>query len=174
MPGVIMSLQFEGGIVSEIAGFLAGIGIPVRSGDVGEDSFLPGILVRNGGLVIDEGRLLYPGDLLHEAGHLAFAPSAVRPTLNGEIVIPGVIAGVVEVQAMCWSYAACLYLGIDAETVFHEAGYYGRSASLLLSFESGIYIGLPGLEAAGMAYSPQTAAKLGVDPFPAMVRWLVD
>jgi hypothetical protein len=37
----------------------------------------------NGGLVYDWERLTWPGDLLHEAGHIAVIPAALRPTIGG-------------------------------------------------------------------------------------------
>ena len=169
-----MNHRFRDPITDKIAAFLVEIGIPVSQGPVAAGSFLPGVAVASGGLVVDEAGLLYPGDLLHEAGHLAFAPSAIRATLSGEIVIPGVNADVVEVQAICWSYAASIFLDIAPEIVFHENGYRGRSASILLSFGMGVYVGLPGLEAAGMAFGPAEAARREIEPFPAMQKWLLD
>lgn len=169
-----MPNSYKDPLVQKVAAFLNEIGIAVESGDVPDDTFLPGVLVRNGGLVIDESKLLHPGDMLHEAGHIAFAPGELRPTLNGEIVLPDVNADVVEVQAICWSYAACVHLRIEPEIVFHEHGYHGRSAGILFNFKLGIYIGLPGLESARMAYSHHTANELGVAPFPRMQKWLAD
>ena len=61
-----------------IVQFLTSIGIDVRAGQVGDDTFLPGIQVDHGALVVDESRLSYPGDLLHEAGHLAVGPPGKR------------------------------------------------------------------------------------------------
>lgn len=169
-----LSEEISGGLTEQIAAFLKTIGIPVVVGEVPRDTFLPGILVHQGGLVVDPRTLLYPGDLLHEAGHLAFAPASLRRSLSGEVVIPGVSAEVVEVQAICWSYAACLYLTIDPAFVFHPDGYHGRSESILLNFRLGNYLGLPGLEAAGMAFSPVKALERGVEPFPVMQKWLAD
>jgi len=60
-------------IAKRICTFLVSIGLPVRTGAVPGPSFLPGIAIEHGVLVFDEDRLLYPGDLLHEAGHLAEA-----------------------------------------------------------------------------------------------------
>ena len=37
-----------------IAGFLRDIGLTISFGEVADDTFLPGILVKDGGLVIDE------------------------------------------------------------------------------------------------------------------------
>lgn len=169
-----MAKPYENPITDKIAAFLKYIGISVTRGIVPDDAFLPGILVRNGGLIVDESKLLYPGDLLHEAGHLAFAPSAIRRSLSGEVVLPGVVSDVIEVQAILWSYAAAVHLRIQPEIVFHEDGYRGRSKRILFNFSIGNFIGLPGMEREGMAYSLNRAAELGVAPFPAMQKWLVD
>ncbi len=169
-----MATTFKNPLTQKIAIFLNEIGIPVASGEIPHKTFLPGVLVDKGGLVIDEAKLLYPGDMLHEAGHLAFAPWAIRPTLSGEIVLPGVNPDVTEVQAISWSYAAAVRLQIDPEIVFHADGYRGRSEGILFNFSIGIYLGLPGLEREGMAYSPSRAAEIGVSAFPTMQKWLAD
>ncbi len=157
-----------------IAGFLRDIGLNVSFGSVPDDTFLPGILVKDGGLVIDAAKLRYPGDLLHEAGHLAFAPAAIRPTISGEVVLPGVNAAVVEVQAIAWSYAAAVFLGIDPAVVFHQDGYHGKSEAILFNLSIGNILGLAGLSEHGMAYSPSRAAELDLAPFPVMHKWLAD
>jgi hypothetical protein len=169
-----MDIDFANPLTVRIVEFLVEIGVSIEKGEVPDDAFLPGILVRNGGLVIDEAKLLYPGDLLHEAGHLAFAPAEIRPSINGEVMLPRVNAGVIEVQAILWSYAAALHIGIDPEIVLHEHGYYGRSPHLLANFRLGIFIGLPGLESAGMTYSHVTAPHPDKEAFPAMRKWLAD
>jgi len=46
------------------------IGLTVRLAPLGTDTFLPGVTLEPGGLIVDPERLLYPGDLLHEAGTL--------------------------------------------------------------------------------------------------------
>lgn len=68
-----------------VLGFLADIGIPARRGDVPADSFLPGVQIANGGLVVDPLRLRWPGDVLHEAGHIAITPAPQRAALNGAL-----------------------------------------------------------------------------------------
>ena len=160
--------------ISTIIGFFEEIGIPVSEGRVEDGSFLPGIEVRAGGLLIDRSTVLHAGDLLHEAGHIAVSPSAARPTLSGTVEILTSIPELVELEAILWSYAACLHLGIDPRVVFHEHGYHGRSESLLGNFELGVYLGVQGLEAAGLTLSPAEAAKTGLRPFPVMQKWLRD
>jgi len=169
-----MSAEFKDEVTTKIISFLREIGLSVSVGRVDEASFLPGIAIVDGGLVVDEPNLLYPGDLLHEAGHLALAPAELRGTLSGMVEIPGAIAEIVEVAAMCWSYAACLHLEIDPHVVFHDGGYYGRSAALLRNFELGVFIGVAPLEAAGLVLSPAAAQDAGLEPFPTMQKWLRD
>ena len=157
---------------STILDFLAEIGIEVREGPVSHASFLPGIEIENGALVIDRSRLRYAGDLLHEAGHLAVAPPDARRSMSGEVKTPGAAPSSIELMAMLWSYAACLHLNLDPATVFHEHGYHGQSSSLLMNFALGIYLGVHELEDAGMTLSPAEAAQAAREPFPAMERWL--
>jgi hypothetical protein len=117
------------------------------------------VAVQSGTLLVDQARLTYPGDLLHEAGHLAVAPPDVRSGMSGDIGdMPDL-----EWAAIPWSYAAALEIGIAPEDVFHGGGYRGHSPGLLRNFELGVPIGLHHLVAAGM-----TTAEL----YPKMQRWL--
>lgn len=161
-------------VTATIADFLEKIGIPVKSDELPDDTFLPGIEVVNGGLVVDQAKLKYPGDLLHEAGHLAVAPASLRPALSGEVVVPGINPDVLEVVAILWSYAAAIHLGIDPVVVFHDAGYRGASQSLLFGFGVGMFPTLPKLEEFGMAFGESKARESGVEAFPKMVKWLRD
>lgn len=161
-------------MTNKIADFLNEIGIPVIPARLDKETFLPGILVSGGKLLFDEEKLAFPGDLLHEAGHLAVAPAELRESLSEEVILPGLNLDILEAQAITWSYAACLHLGIDPRNVFHEQGYKGRSESLLFSFSLGAFIGLNGLEESAMAFSERKAGELGVAPFPQMQKWLRD
>ncbi len=156
-----------------IVHFLKAIGIDWEFRPVAEDTFLPGISIEGGRLIIDPERLRYPGDLLHEAGHIAVVPAADRPKMFGNIE-PDKPAESLELGAVLWSYAALHSIGLDPTVVFHEAGYKGESKWLIEQFESGTYIGLPLLQWMGMAYDASTAAKMNVKPFPYMVKWLRD
>ena len=154
--------------------FIREIGIPVSLGRVDGDSFLPGINVVDGGLVVDESRLLYPGDLLHEARHIAVTPASLRAQLSGKVEIPHANPDAIEAAAISWSYAACLHLGLDPRVVFHEHGYHGRSSNLLFGFELGIFPGVHELVSAGMTVSETGAALAGQPLFPTMQKWLRD
>ena len=163
-----MSAEIRDPLVSKIARFLDDIGLPVRLDPIPEATFLPGLHLDHGVIVFDEDRLLYPGDLLHEAGHLALLLPAERAQANGDT---GDLGGL-EMGAIAWSYAAALHLGIDPAVVFHPHGYRGGSQALLENFSHGRYIGVPILEWLGLTVSANRANELGVAPYPAMRRWM--
>lgn len=159
-------------LISRIVAFLRGIGLTVREGAVAQDAFLPGLRIEAGSLVYDAARLRWPGDLLHEAGHLAVMPAALRHLLDDRIEVPPEATHAGEIEAMAWSYAAVRALALDPAVLFHEGGYHGRSPSLLLNFSLGVYVGAAGLHATGMALPPAAAAAAGLQPYPAMQFWL--
>lgn len=161
---------FQNPLVKQIADFLLDIGLPVRAETLPEPTFLPGILIARGALVIDERHLRFPGDLLHEAGHLAVAAPSRRQRFHGDIGNdPGE-----EMMAIAWSYAAALAIGLDPAVVFHADGYRGGSAAILDNFAQGHYIGVPLLQWVGLAAEPAQAAALGIPPYPYMRKWLRD
>jgi hypothetical protein len=146
------------------------VGLTVIEESLSGETFLPGLTLRGAALVYDPNRLRYPGDLLHEAGHLAVIPSAVRESSDPQLIQQALDDA--EVAAIAWSYAAACYLGLPIALLFHADGYKGRSESLQLSFSMGIFPGLPQLEALGLSVSPRNAAALNVAPYPAMQRWI--
>lgn len=160
--------EFKDATTARIARFLTSIGLAVRSGDVPDKTILPGIQIEHGELVVDEARLSYPGDLLHEAGHLAVLPAENR-------TVQGADAGSDlgnEIAAICWSYAAAVHLQIDPAMVFHPYGYRGASEWYLENFRERRYIGIPLLQWMGLTADEQHATALAVEPYPHMLRWL--
>lgn len=166
--------MFEDALTNRIAEFLNGIGIKVVPRRLDGESFLPGVLIERGRLLVDEAKLRYPGDLLHEAGHLAVAPTCLRPGLSGEVVIPDADMNAVEVQATAWAYAAVMHLGLEPAVLFHEGGYEGKSAGLIFTYTAGVYPGAHGLQTLGMTATGETARELHVPPYPHMLKWLRD
>lgn len=160
--------EFRDSTANRIGSFLRDIGLSLRRAELQQSTFLPGIQMETGGLVIDEDRLLYPGDLLHEAGHLAMLTTEERGWQGPDA---GPDLGH-EIGAMCWSYAAALHIAIDPAVVFHAHGYRGASQSFLENFAAGRYPGLPLLQWMGLAADEKRARELGVKPFPHMLRWL--
>lgn len=148
---------------ARIAAWLRGIGIEVEPARLGAECFLPGIAVDRGRLLVDEARLTWPGDLLHEAAHIAVAPPAARPRMTGDVAIEGLDMDRLEKAAIPWSYAAALAIGVDPALVFHGGGYRGKSEGLLRTYGFGVYPGANLLVEAGM-----TTREL----YPRMLRWL--
>jgi hypothetical protein len=157
---------FADPMTQRLADFVVGLGIDVRQGELPDDTFLPGLDIRFGELVIDETRLAHPGDILHEAGHLAVTEPQARkaerlaPT-DGE-----------EMATLAWSWAALTHLGLEPAVVFHDAGYKGGAESLIEAFRTGANVGTPLLQYYGLTLQPRLAAERGVEPFPHMLRWL--
>ncbi len=160
-------MQLADPIQAQIVAFLDRIGIPVAIEPVADDSFLPGVTIRQGTLVFDPAHLPYPGDLLHEAGHIAVTDPALRPKLDAVSDSPAE-----ELGAMAWSYAAALAIGIDPAIVFHPHGYKGGSEAMLTAFKGPGAPGIPLLAYFGMSAEVHRAAERGMAPYPAMARWL--
>lgn len=157
---------------NEIVAFLIGIGISVREGPVSTDSFLPGLSIVNGSLVYNRLSLQWPGDLLHEAGHIATTPTSMRALLNDSLEQSASIPHGGEAEATAWAYAAVVYLGLDPSVLFHHGGYHGRSASLIATYSCGVYPGCYGLAQAGMTLLGVNAAS--TPSYPHMTQWLRD
>lgn len=166
--------MFRNALTIGIVDFLTEIGIEVVPALLEHEPFLPGIHVENGKLLVEESKLTYPGDLLHEAGHLAVASGEVRARLGGEIIIPGADMNAVEVQVTAWAYAAIIHLGLDPRILFHAGGYKGKSEGLLFTYGMGVYPGAYGLQLAGMTATGDLARRMGVAPYPHMLKWVRD
>ncbi|MET1076853.1 MAG: hypothetical protein ABWY06_02420 [Pseudomonas sp.] len=157
-------------MLERIVDFLGFIGLHVEAAEVPLDTVLPAIWVENGCLYYDPQRLRHPGDLLHEAGHLAVAPAAERTSLTGNIDRgPGE-----EMMAIAWSWAALTHLRLPPSSVFHAEGYRGGSQSIIDNFSAGRFFGVPMLQWTGMTLEPPQAIARGLAPFPHMLKWLRD
>jgi len=153
--------------------FVMSIGIRVQFGAVAtEKAFLPGICIHYGGLLIDPATLKYPGDILHEAAHLAVSTPENRKLLDGIIDDKDGMGPAEEMMAIAWSYAAARHLNIDPLIVFHEHGYKGGGASIAENFSQGHYFGVPMLQWTGLTHDEKNARENGTVAFPAMLRWL--
>jgi hypothetical protein len=158
--------------LDSILAFLHEIGLAANEGVVPPDSFLPGIRVSRGTLVIDRATLSWPGDVLHEAGHIAVTPSPLRSALDDALDPSSAAPHSGEVEATAWAYAAVVHLRLDPSVLFHDAGYRGRSAGLITTYGYGVYPGAFSLAQAGMTLVGADASLAGVRPYPAMTRWL--
>jgi len=158
-------------LTETIIDFVESVGIKVFKMPIAGDTFLPGLQLKDGALVIDTEKLLYPGDILHEAGHLATMPPSVRKTMSDDLPPTEENQGG-EMMALAWSYAAIKYLNMDPHVVFHADGYKGGSENLIENFSEGRYIGLPLLQWVGMAYDEKNATEYNKPPYPHMINWL--
>ncbi len=170
-----------------ILAFLEEIGLACSPGEVAADTFLPGVVIRDGALCYDSARLSSPGDLLHEAGHLAAVPACWRGQIQGDVdaslvaladVYPDA-AGIVHTDLfpIAWSFAAARHIGIDPACIFDAGGYGAQSggdpAILASQLEAGLFPGIAMLANAGLCAAPPPFGD-GLDPapYPQMKRWL--
>ncbi|KQY27406.1 hypothetical protein ASD21_15305 [Caulobacter sp. Root1455] len=165
-PGAaeVLADDFDDPLVSRIVAFLRQIGIPVEVAALEDETFLPGVLVAGGGLRVDPSRLAWPGDLLHEAGHVAVGDPACRD--DGVSDDPGE-----EMAALAWSFAAATHLGLDPSVPFHEGGYRGWGPTIAENFSEGGYVGVPMLAMWGLTHEPRRAKAIGARPYPHMLAW---
>jgi hypothetical protein len=162
----ILTPMFSNPLVNKLVDFVRSVGIEVEPCIIDWKSQFPGLDVRTGKVLVDESRLIHPGNILHEAGHIAvhdperrshteFSPS------RGE-----------ELSALAWSYAATVHLGLEAELVFYPGSYYGWDKALIENFSEGRYVGIPLLQRYGMSLEPRAAAQKNVAPYPHMLKWI--
>jgi hypothetical protein len=156
--------------VDAIVAFLREAGLDVATGDIPSGTFLPGVCVREGRMTFDPARLRFPGDLLHEAGHLAVLVPGDRErfgTDDRDLDLQRI-----ELRAIAWSFAAAVHLGIDPGVVFHDGGYAGQGPALAHTFAMGVYPGASALEEIGLTLTGARAQQAGVKPYPHMLCWL--
>lgn len=158
----------------KILDFLAAIGLPVALAPLAQAGFLPGLRIADGRLALDPSRPFYPGDLLHEAGHIAVTPAALRHKLDGNVDAVDGVPFASEVEATAWAHAATVHLRLPLGILFHEGGYRGRSQDLIRTYSLGVYPGAFGLSQAGMTLIGAAAVEAGQAPYPRMTRWLRD
>jgi hypothetical protein len=152
--------------LSKIVSFVEDIGISFRFSTLDEKTFLPGLLIYQGSLVIEPEKLKYPGDILHEAGHIAITKLNDRPQLTGDVHKCG-HGPAEEMAAIAWSWAASRHVPLSSEILFHSNGYKGASKSYIEAFETNQGFGYPLLVFWGLTKFPGQP-----DGFPRMLEWL--
>ncbi|WP_102796028.1 hypothetical protein [Bowmanella denitrificans] len=150
----------------KIVAFLRRVGINVHYSSIETKTFLPGLLIERGQLLIDREKLKYPGDLLHEAGHIAVTEPEHRPRLTGDVHQCG-HGPAEEMSAIAWSWAASREIGIHPEVLFHPDGYKGASENYIEAFQLAQGFGYPMLIYWGLTNPPGEP-----DGYPKMARWL--
>ncbi len=156
--------------LKKVLDFVKSIGIKIIEKEL-DDTFLPGLALGPNCIYIDYGKLLYPGDILHEAGHLAVAEPETRAHI-GLVELPDWPSAGEEIVAILWSFAAAKHLELPLDFVFHPNGYKNQSEWLIQTFENKNYIGLPLLEWMGLTLGEAKAAAQNKPAFPVMQQWM--
>jgi hypothetical protein len=166
-----MHIKEKSSEIEKIIFFLNEIGIKVVEKEL-DDTFLPGLSLGSSCVYVDYKKMLYPGDILHEAGHLAVTPTVNRKLAGTDEIASDWPTEGEEIAAILWSFAAAKHLDLPLELVFHPNGYKNDSEWLISNFSDEIYIGLPFLEWAGLALGKERASKEGKEAFPKMIKWI--
>lgn len=151
--------------------FLHEIGIVVEFRKLSADSFLPGLFIENGKIIVDRDALKYPGDILHEAGHIAVTTPDQRPVMSNQTILDSKTRESDEMMAIAWSYAATVHLNLDPYIVFHDEGYKGGGSSIVENFQAGHFFGTPMLQWCGMTVEPRHA-RSNDHVYPKMKSWI--
>ncbi len=159
-------------MLEKCIGFLQSIGIPVIPGNTSDDDFLPGLTIEGGSIIINRVSLKYPGDILHEAGHIAVVPAAERNSLDAESISKRENREAEEMMAIAWSYAACVHLEIEPQFVFHDEGYKGGGNYIAEAFSNKQYFGLAMLQWIGLTIDEKNAKEKNMPAYPVMLKWL--
>jgi hypothetical protein len=179
------------------AEFVNQIGLDVKE-ETGATGFVPGVKIVDGALRYDLTSAL-PGDLLHEAGHLAVLPSALRACCNVDVDLlsekiynalqaaqacgnEGAKRALLqcgEQEATAWAWAVGVHLGLPVKSIIHDDAYeevngLAGAASVRLALSVNCYVGINGLEAAGWCAVRDNALSRmrGLPVFPRLNRWL--
>jgi hypothetical protein len=152
--------------------FIHSIGIDIHFSLLADETFLPGLSIEKGSIIVDESKLLYPGDILHEAGHIAVVPLNERNTLNAATIGKREQHAAEEMMAIAWSYAACIALDIHPYFVFHDNGYKKGGQSIADNFAAGQYFGVPVLAWLGMTIDPFQSSEDKTRAYPYMLSWI--
>jgi hypothetical protein len=169
--GVTVNAEKE---LEQCIDFLHSIGIKIIAGKITVPTFLPGLSIERGCIIIDRDALKFPGDILHEAGHIAVVPAADRDTLDEAAIGKRENREAEEMMAIAWSYAACVHIGLDPYFVFHDKGYKGGGSYIADNFTNKNYFGLPMLQWKGMALDGANAARQNLPAYPYMIKWMLD
>lgn len=160
--------------LKKVLSFLNEIGIDIIEKELDKNTFLPGLKLGSNCIYVDFEKLLYPGDILHEAGHLAVTAASERKLVGTDAMPEEWPTQGDEMGAILWSYAALLHLELPSEFVFHPNGYKNNSDWFISNFNNKNYIGLPFLEWAGLTLSESRAEIEEKKAFPVMQKWLRD
>lgn len=192
-------MKYHPEALEPIVTFLRDIGFDVEFGAGAHNGFLPGVNIHAGVIHVDPDTLVGPGDLLHEAGHMAVLPKRFRSGLGSDLdadmhrlieeeVGPGMPVDPIlavpkqqgEFMAQAWSYAAALHIGVPPACIFfpgsHKHHDYEGQHPMERWIESGTHYGPMALARVGMTGPAGLFAMMIGDnrlpPYPIMSRWV--
>jgi len=158
--------------IKKVIQFLEEIGIQVVEKELPESTFLPGLTIEKNQIIVDYTKLKYPGDILHEAGHIAVTSTDDRKQIGTTKMPSEWPTQGDEIASILWSFAALSYLELPPNFVFHPNGYKNSSDWYIENFSNGIYMGLPLLQWLKMAYPNDEISENEKLAFPRMKNWL--
>lgn len=164
------ALPFADPLTNRTVDFVRSIGLPVLHGWLDNTTFLPGLAIHAGRLIIDERHLMHPGDVLHEAGRLALTTADLRLELSDKVQVDPAA----EMAIIAWSYAAALRADIDPISVLHPHVCQDGGGSLADNYANGRAPGVPLLQWMGLCLDDRNAAAQGRKAYPHMLKWLRD
>jgi hypothetical protein len=189
-----MKSYYQNTQVLAVLNFLREIGLKVIQRPLTKQEytqeFLPNIVIRNGRLIVDPLRAL-PGDILHEAGHVAIFPARIRPycsnySINSGNQMADVLAKagieptIQELKALqycfedlapvAWQFAANLKIGFPSAVGF-ATGFKGQGMYVHNSILQSVGLHMGHVTSVSLFYLRMTASKAS---FPTMLRWLND
>lgn len=177
--------------------FVRSIGIKVEEIPAQADldgSFLPNVRVVNGSLEVVAAEV-FPGDILHEAGHLAVIPAPFRPLATGDLsAVEEAMGAYLEAnpdglakwpedpvsraifqssdqEATAWQFAAAKAMQLPDVWLFPEDSYDGEADVVLQRLQVNEYMGINGLQAAGWTQVRKNPVKKA-PVFPELAFWL--
>lgn len=171
--------------------FVLGIGIPVKVSDRTNalDTFLPHIRIEYGELVVSPRRA-FPGDILHEAGHIALLPRRLRIyalddlqqalQMGSEILRQpdcsaytqaAIRLSASDAAVTAWQFAAHKKIGLPKALLFPLQSYGGQENLIYVSLDHNNYVGINELTKAGLTMHSEQM-NLGAPVFPQLKSWL--
>jgi hypothetical protein len=167
-----MEYQDKKELINKITTFINDIGLECVEGELPSSTFLPGMHVENGRIIYGYDQVKFPGDLIHEAGHLAVILPDERKVAGPENISGSLDPGGAELAAIAWSWAALQHLQLAPELLFHDEGYKGGASSLIENFSAGRYIGVPMLQWLGLTKEAKNDVEADEFTYPKMKNWL--
>lgn len=177
--------------------FLNRVGIPaiaVTGDEAVAKAFTPHVLIKNGTLEVDVDHV-FPGNILHEAGHLAIVPAPFRHLASGTLgavqkamgayfeANPGgmmvypedpicrAIMQCSDTEATAWQFAAAQEVGLPDELLFPDDAFDGQGPENLQRLKANSYFGINGLQAAGWT-RVRANPRSTVPVYPKLAFWL--